>query len=76
MLNIKARQKEVNMLSEKKKPGAYSGYTQARTVERISLVVPKGHKADIKAHAEQRGESVNGFINRAIDEAMERDKGE
>ena len=58
-LNIKARQKEVNMLSEKKKPGAYSGYTQARktanakyeaeTVERISLVVPKGHKADIKA---------------------------
>lgn len=71
------------MLSGKKKPGAYSGYTQARktanakyeaeTVERISLVVPKGHKADIKAHAEQRGESVNGFINRAIDEAMERD---
>ena len=28
----------------------------------------------IKAHAETRGESVNGFINRAIDEAMDRDK--
>lgn len=27
----------------------------------------------IKAHAEARGESVNGFINRAIQEAMERD---
>lgn len=27
----------------------------------------------IQAHAEARGESVNGFINRAIDETMERD---
>ena len=29
----------------------------------------------IKAHAEARGESVNGFVNRAISEAMERDNG-
>ncbi len=28
----------------------------------------------IKAHAAARGESVNGFINRAITETMERDK--
>lgn len=27
----------------------------------------------IKSHAESKGESVNGFVNRAIDEAMERD---
>lgn len=27
----------------------------------------------IQAHAEAQGESVNGFINRAIDEAIERD---
>ncbi len=27
----------------------------------------------VQAHAEARGESVNGFINRAIDETMERD---
>ena len=27
----------------------------------------------IKVHAEARGESVNGFVNRAISEAMERD---
>ena len=26
-------------------------------------------------HAEAHSESVNGFINRAIDEAMERDNG-
>lgn len=38
-----------------------------------SITVPKGRKADIQAHAAQRGESMNGFINRAIDETMERD---
>ena len=41
--------------------------------DRIQLVVPKGHKDKIKAHAQQRGESVNGFIGRAIEETMERD---
>lgn len=36
--------------------------------------MPKGQKAEIKAHTEHMGESVNGFINRAIVETMERDK--
>ena len=36
--------------------------------------MPKGRKAEIQAHAEARGESVNGFINRAIAQAMEQDK--
>ena len=42
--------------------------------DRLELVVPKGQKDAIKAHAEARGESVNGFVSRAISEAMERDK--
>lgn len=42
--------------------------------ERINLVVPKGKKDKIKAHAESVGESVNAFINRAIDTVMESDK--
>ena len=42
--------------------------------DRMEITVPKGQKEIIKAHAEARGESVNGFINRAIDETMERDK--
>lgn len=29
----------------------------------------------VQAHAEARSESVNGFINRAITETMERDNG-
>lgn len=41
--------------------------------DRMELTVPKGQKEAIKAHAEAQGESVNGFINRAIDETMERD---
>lgn len=36
--------------------------------------MPKGQKKEIQAHAEAQGESVNGFINRAIVETMERDK--
>lgn len=43
--------------------------------DRMELTVPKGQKEAIKAHAEARGESVNGFVNRAISEAMERDSG-
>lgn len=43
--------------------------------DRVNLTFPKGKKELIKTHAESRGESVNAFINRAIDETMERDKG-
>lgn len=46
----------------------------AKAYDRINLTVVKGQKDTIQAHAENQGESVNGFINRAIDEAMERDK--
>ena len=41
--------------------------------DRVNLTMPKGQKETIKAHAEARGESVNAFINRAIDETMARD---
>ena len=44
--------------------------------DRISVTVPQGKREEIRQHAETQGESVNGFINRAIDEAMERDKEE
>jgi hypothetical protein len=45
----------------------------AANLDRLSVAVPKGKKDLIKAHAESRGESVNAFINRAIDETMERE---
>jgi len=46
----------------------------AKTYDRINLTVAKGKKDAIQAHADSKGESVNGFINRAIDETMERDR--
>ena len=41
--------------------------------DRILLRVEKGEKELIKAHADAHGESLNGFINRAIGETIERD---
>lgn len=65
------------------KKSTYSGFTEARArankkymekfVELKARVTP-AKRAIIQAHAEARGESVNGFINRAVDETMERDK--
>ena len=42
----------------------------AKAYDRINLTVPKGRKEEIQTFAAQTGESVNGFINRAIGEAM------
>ena len=41
--------------------------------DNFQLRMPKGKKDKIKAHADSKGESLNGFINRAIDETMQRD---
>lgn len=41
--------------------------------DRLELTVPKGRKAEIKAHAEAQNESVNAFIVRAVNETIERD---
>ncbi len=45
----------------------------AKVYDELKVRVHKGDKDKIKAHAESQGESVNGFINRAIDETMQRD---
>ena len=45
----------------------------AKAYDRVNLTMPKGKKDAVQAHATQQGESVNAFISRAIDEAMERD---
>ena len=52
----------------------YKNQWQKENVDRVNLTMPKGRKDEIKAHAEKQGESVNGFINKAIDEKIVRDK--
>lgn len=57
----KAQQKAVNKYMREK-------------YDRVNLtMIPKGKKEKVGEHAKSRGESLNGFINRAIDETMERD---
>ena len=45
----------------------------ALNLDRISIALPKGSKDKIKAHAEKRGERINGLVGRAISETMQRD---
>lgn len=53
---------------------AYNNTFISKAYDRINLTVPKGAKDTLKAHADLMGESVNGFIGRAIAETIERDK--
>ena len=56
-----------------KKSTATKNAWNAKNYDQVRVIVPKGKKDELKAHADQQGESLNGFINRAIDETMKRD---
>ena len=60
------------MPASKAQQKAVSKYMK-ENYDEIKIRTPKGRKDEIKAHAESRGQSVNGFIIAAIDEKMERD---
>ena len=51
----------------------YKNKWTADNCDRVSLVVPKGMKEKVKAHAEAHGETLNGFIKRAIEETIQAD---
>lgn len=57
--------------SERKKE--YNIEYAKRKMKRIPLDVQNTKYDEIKAHAEKQGETVNGFIKRAIDEQIKRD---
>ena len=46
---------------------------EAKAYDKTLIRLPKGRLDEIRAHIEPAGESLNGFINRAILETMERD---
>lgn len=58
----KAQQKAVNKYVKEK-------------YDRINITMPKGRKEQIQTAAEARGESVNGFINRLISDALDAENG-
>lgn len=38
-----------------------------KAYDRLEMKVPKGKKAEILSHAEKQGESLNKFLNRAVE---------
>jgi len=46
----------------------------AQNYDSMHIIVPKGHKPQILAVAEAAGDSLNGYITKAIDERMRKDK--
>jgi predicted HicB family RNase H-like nuclease len=52
----------------------YKNKWQQENRERINLAVKNGYKAKVKEFADKAGESLNGYIVKAIDERMEREK--
>ena len=57
------------MAISKAQQDAVNKYKRAN-YDRLELLVPKGKKEVIKSFAGARGESVNGFINNAIEYMM------
>jgi len=47
-----------------------------KAYDRLEITVKKGQKEALKAYVAQRGESLNGFVNRAILETQQRDQTE
>ena len=54
----------------------YKNAWQRENVDRVNLTMPKGRKDIVRAAADAAGESVNAYINAAVDQRMERDNAE
>ena len=61
-------------MSSNEKKKQYDLQYAKKHLKRIPLDVRLEKYNEIKTHATNNGESVNGFVKRAIDETMERDK--
>ena len=44
--------------------------------DNLTIRVPKGRKAEIQSHAQSKGESLNEFVGKAVDQRIERDQEE
>jgi predicted HicB family RNase H-like nuclease len=73
MKPYKIKRRDLQMPATKAQQKAVTKYMK-ENYDEIKVRMPKGKKDIIKAHAESRGESVNAFIGRAIDETMEREQ--
>lgn len=67
--------KEIDTMAVSKAQIKATAKYEAKTYDKTLIRLPKGRLDEIRAHIEPAGESLNGFIGRAIMEAMERDGG-
>ena len=37
-----------------------------KAYDRVTIIIPKGHKADLQTAAERAGESVNSYVIKAV----------
>lgn len=42
----------------------------AKAYDRINIAIPKGRKAEVEAHAESRGQSINALVNTLLRQDM------
>lgn len=61
-------------LANSEKKTRYNIEYAKKNLKRVPLDLPIEKYNIVKSHADSKGESLNGFIKRAIDETMERDK--
>ncbi len=45
-----------------------------KAYDRVNLTLPKGMKEDVKKYAESKGLSLNGYINKLIEQDMKQGK--
>jgi len=53
-------------MAKTKTSAAVKNRYAAKAYDSLRILVPKGQKAAIQAHAQSKGESINGMVNRAI----------
>ena len=54
----------------------YKNKWQSENCDRINLTVKKGTKQTLQEAAKDKGESINGYINNAVQARYEADTGE
>lgn len=45
-----------------------------KSYDRVNLTMPKGMKEDVKKYAESKGLSLNGYINKLIEQDLKQGK--
>ena len=60
--------------SDKSKDTAYKNDFARAAYDRISVIIPKGGREQIKAAADSAGQSINAYILDAVRQRMERDR--